>query len=216
MHPAERMPIGVIPEAIGLIIKERSKMRSLSKKTMLQFLLLLTATTLLAAGCAKKPAPATTAAPDSTVSEEMGQDMMHTEGVDQMALGESALDEGAAGGYGVATAAVDALQSIHFEFDQYNLSAKAQELLVSNAAYMQANPDLKIRIEGYCDERGSDEYNLALGQRRALAAKNFLVSLGSDAQRLSVILYGEELPLDPSGTEEAYALNRRAEFKAER
>ncbi len=191
-------------------------MKSLSRKTVLQCVLLLVITTLFAAGCAKKPAATTTAVPDTTVSEEMGQDMMQTEGIDEMALGENAIEEGAAGEYGVATAAVSALQSIHFEFDQYSLSAEAQELLVSNAAYMQTNPDQKIRIEGYCDERGSDEYNLALGQRRALAAKNFLVSLGIDPLRLSVISYGEELPLDPSGTEEAYALNRRAEFKAER
>lgn len=190
-------------------------MKSLSRKTVLQCVLLLAATALLAAGCAKKPVATTTAA-DTTVSEEMGQDMMQTEGVDEMALGESAIEEGAAGEYGVTTAAVEALQSIHFEFDQYSLSAEAQELLVSNAAFMQANPEQSIRIEGYCDERGSDEYNLALGQRRALAAKNFLVSLGIDSARLSVISYGEELPLDPSGTEEAYALNRRAEFKAER
>lgn len=190
-------------------------MKSLSKKAILQWVLLLTATVLLAAGCAKKPAATTTAIPETTVSEDMGQDMMQTEGLDEMALGESTIEEGAAE-FGVATAAVPALQSISFEFDQYTLSAEAQDLLVSNAAYIQANPGQKVRIEGYCDERGSDEYNLALGQRRALAAKNFLVSLGIDSLDLSVISYGEELPLDPSSSEEAYALNRRAEFKVER
>lgn len=189
-------------------------MKSISKKVLLQCVLLLATTILLAAGCAKKPAATTTAVPESTVTQEMGQDMMQTEGLDEMALGESAIEEGA-GEYGVATAAVPALQRINFEFDQYTLSAEAQEMLVSNAAYIQANPGQKIRIEGYCDERGSDEYNLALGQRRALAAKNFLVSLGVDPLVLSVISYGEELPLDPSASEEAYALNRRAEFKAE-
>lgn len=189
-------------------------MKSISKKALLQCVLLLAATILLATGCAKKPAATTTAVPDSTVTQEMGQDMMQTEGLDEMALGESAIEEGA-GEYGVATAAVPALQRINFEFDQYTLSAEAQEMLVSNAAYIQANPGQKIRIEGYCDERGSDEYNLALAQRRALAAKNFLVSLGVDPLVLSVISYGEELPLDPTASEEAYALNRRAEFKAE-
>jgi peptidoglycan-associated lipoprotein len=197
------------------ILKERIKMKFISKKALLQCTLLLAATVLLAAGCAKKPAATTTAIPETTVSEDMGQDMMQTEGMDEMALDESTIEEGTAG-YGVATAAVSALQSISFEFDQYTLSAEAQDVLVSNAAYIQANPGLKIRIEGYCDERGSDEYNLALGQRRALAAKNFLVSLGIDPLLLSVISYGEELPLDPTDSEEAYALNRRAEFKAER
>ncbi len=190
-------------------------MKLFSKNALLQCILLLTATILLATGCAKKPAATTTAVLDSTVSQEMGQDMMQTEGLDEMALDESAIEENAAD-YGVATAVVPALQRINFEFDQYTLSAEAQELLVSNATYIQANPEQKIRIEGYCDERGSDEYNLALGQRRALAAKNFLVSLGVEPLRLSVISYGEELPLDPTAGEEAYALNRRAEFKAER
>ena len=190
-------------------------MKSFSKKALLQCALLLTATILLAAGCAKKPAATTTAIPETTVSEDMGQDMMQTQGLDEMALGESAIDESASE-FGMATAPVEALQSISFEFDQYTLSAAAQDVLVSNAAYIQANPGMNIRIEGYCDERGSDEYNLALGQRRALAAKNYLVSLGIDPQRLSVISYGEELPLDPTASEEAYALNRRAEFKAER
>jgi peptidoglycan-associated lipoprotein len=190
-------------------------MKSISKKAMLQWVLLLAAAILLTVGCAKKPAATTTAVPDTTVTEDMGQDTMQTGGIDEMALGESTIEEGASE-FGVATAAVPALQRISFEFDQYTLSAEAQELLVSNAAYMQANLEQTIRIEGYCDERGSDEYNLALGQRRALAAKNFLVSLGIDPLLLSVISYGEELPLDPSNSEEAYALNRRAEFKVER
>ncbi len=190
-------------------------MKSFFKKTMLQGVLLLSVTLLFAAGCAKKPVATATALPKTTVSEDLGQDMLQTEGVDEMALAESAIEEGNSE-FAVATTAVPALQSISFEFDQYTLSAEAQDVLVSNAAYIQANPGQKIRIEGYCDERGSDEYNLALGQRRALAAKNFLTSLGIDPMVLSVISYGEEMPLDPTASDEAYALNRRAEFKAER
>jgi peptidoglycan-associated lipoprotein len=209
------VPIEVNPFANNQISKEQIKMKCFSKKALLQCVLLLAVTVLFAAGCAKKPAATTTAIPETTVSEDMGQDMMQTEGLDEMALGESAIEEGASE-FGVATSTVPALQSISFEFDQYTLSSEAQDVLVGNAAYLQANPGMKIRIEGYCDERGSDEYNLALGQRRALAAKNFLVSLGIDPQRLAVISYGEELPLDPTASEEAYALNRRAEFKAER
>jgi len=132
-------------------------------------------------------------------------------GLDESALGESAMGEESMGGAAMST--VSALEKIHFDFDQYTLTAEAQAILVNNADYLKANPDQKVRIEGYCDERGSDEYNLALGQRRALAAMNYLVSLGIAPERLSVISYGEEMPLDPSGTEEAYALNRRAEFK---
>jgi peptidoglycan-associated lipoprotein len=187
-------------------------MKAKGKKLVFPMFLILTLICLLSAGCAKKPA-AETAATDEMATEQMDQGMQQPMGVDESALGESSLTEE---GMGEMTGAeATGLERIHFEFDQYNLTPAAQEILVNNANYLKANPGTKVRIEGYCDERGSDEYNLALGQRRALAAKNYLVSLGVPAERLSVISYGEELPLDPSGTEEAYAMNRRAEFKAE-
>ena len=81
---------------------------------------------------------------------------------------------------------------------------------------MQTNSGVQVVIEGHCDERGSDEYNLALGESRALAAKNYLVSLGINENRLSVISYGEEKPAVMGSDEEAWAQNRRAEFKAVR
>ena len=77
---------------------------------------------------------------------------------------------------------------------------------------MKKNSALKVRIEGHCDERGSDEYNLALGERRAKAAMNYLVTLGIADKRLSVISYGKEKPVDPGHDEAAWAKNRRAEF----
>ncbi len=180
------------------------------KSLVLPMFLLLVLT--LVAGCAKKPAATTTATDETMTTEQMGQDT-------QAGFGENGLSESAIGDDSMSGASsaeeVQALERVHFNFDQYNLTAEAQSKLVGNANYMKENPDVKVRIEGYCDERGSDEYNLALGQRRALAAKNYLVSLGVAPERLSVISYGEELPLDPSGTEEAYAMNRRAEFKVE-
>ncbi|MBW2451059.1 MAG: peptidoglycan-associated lipoprotein Pal [Deltaproteobacteria bacterium] len=109
---------------------------------------------------------------------------------------------------------VAGLQRIHFDFDQFTLSDEARDTLTQNANYLKANSSIQVVIEGHCDERGSDEYNLALGESRALAAKQYLISLGISPQRLSVISYGEEKPLDPRTTEEAWALNRRAEFKA--
>jgi peptidoglycan-associated lipoprotein len=96
------------------------------------------------------------------------------------------------------------------------LTDEAKAILVSNAGLLSAAPGVNIQIEGHCDERGSDEYNLALGEKRALATKNFLVSLGIADSRMSVISYGEEMPLDASGTKEAWAENRRAEFKIKR
>lgn len=108
------------------------------------------------------------------------------------------------------------MKNIYFDFDQFTLSAEARNVLADNAKYLQANSGVQIVIEGHCDERGSDEYNLALGESRALAAKDYLVSLGVSAKRLSVISYGEEKPAVRGATEDAWAKNRRAEFKAVR
>ena len=91
---------------------------------------------------------------------------------------------------------------------------KPARILGENAKYLNAMSNVQVVIEGHCDERGSDEYNLALGESRALAAKSYLVSLGISAKRLSVISYGEEKPLVTGSGEEAWAQNRRAEFKA--
>jgi peptidoglycan-associated lipoprotein len=107
-----------------------------------------------------------------------------------------------------------AMENIYFDFDQFTLSAEARKTLADNAEYLKANSGTQVVIEGHCDERGSDEYNLALGESRALAAKNYLVSLGISAKQLSVISYGEEKPAAMGSNEEAWAKNRRAEFKA--
>ncbi len=106
------------------------------------------------------------------------------------------------------------MENVYFDFDQFTLSADARKVLGDNAKYLQANSGVQVVIEGHCDERGSDEYNLALGESRALAAKEYLVSLGISAKRLSVISYGEEKPAAKGTTEAAWAKNRRAEFKA--
>jgi peptidoglycan-associated lipoprotein len=102
---------------------------------------------------------------------------------------------------------------IHFDFDKANIRSEDAAVLDQKMAILQANPALRIRISGHCDERGSDEYNLALGNRRATAAKQYLVSHGIDASRIETVSYGEERPLDPGHTEEAWAKNRRDEFE---
>lgn len=105
------------------------------------------------------------------------------------------------------------LQNVYFDFDKYDLTSQALQTLAENARVLKAYPDARIVIEGHCDERGTVEYNLALGDKRAKAAKDYLVSLGVDASQISTISYGKEQPLDPSHTEEAWARNRRAEFE---
>lgn len=101
---------------------------------------------------------------------------------------------------------------IYFGFDDYTLSPEAQATLTAMAEALKANKSAVIQIEGHCDERGTVEYNLALGERRAQSVKNFLGQLGVEAARLSTISYGEEKPVVQGHTEEAWAKNRRAEF----
>ncbi len=108
------------------------------------------------------------------------------------------------------------LKDIHFEFDRSDLTASAQTILKANADYLAANPSVTAQIEGHCDERGTNEYNMALGNRRATSAHKYLRGLGIDAKRLSTVSYGEELPLDMGHNEAAWARNRRAHFKMEK
>jgi peptidoglycan-associated lipoprotein len=103
-------------------------------------------------------------------------------------------------------------EDIHFEFDSSILTPEAQLILKKKAEWLQNNPESMSTIEGHCDERGTSEYNLALGDRRATSAKNFLVDLGISASRLTTISYGEERPVDPGKSEDAWAKNRRCHF----
>jgi len=104
------------------------------------------------------------------------------------------------------------LKDIHFDFDKYAIRPGDAEILKANAAVLVKNPNVKIQIEGHCDERGTGEYNLALGERRANSTKNYLSSLGISAARISTISYGKERPLNPGHDEEAWAKNRRSHF----
>ena len=103
-------------------------------------------------------------------------------------------------------------EDILFEFDSASLSVEAQEILRAKAEWLRENPRVRVMIEGHCDERGTNEYNLALGDRRAFSAKSFLVDLGIADSRLTTISYGEERPIDSRSTEDAWAQNRRAHF----
>lgn len=104
------------------------------------------------------------------------------------------------------------MEDIFFEFDSYVILPEAQDILSNKAEWLQNNADVSVTIEGHCDERGTIEYNLALGDRRAQSAKDFLVNLGISKSRLHTISYGEERPLDPGSNEDAWAKNRRAHF----
>jgi peptidoglycan-associated lipoprotein len=111
-----------------------------------------------------------------------------------------------------APAPIVALNDINFDFDKYNIRANDAETLKKNYEWMMANSGKKIKIEGNCDERGTVEYNLVLGQKRADATKNFLVNLGADGKLIGTVSYGKEKPLCTEHNEACWAKNRRAHF----
>ena len=104
------------------------------------------------------------------------------------------------------------LRDVNFDFDRYDLSTGARDILKSHAAWLKANSLARVQIEGHCDERGTGEYNLALGAKRAESVKRYLIDLGISASTLSTISYGEELPLCKEQNEACWAKNRRAHF----
>ena len=102
------------------------------------------------------------------------------------------------------------IRDAFFAFDAATLDAAAQEALRQSASWIREHPEFALRIEGHCDERGTEQYNLALGDRRANAARDFLVTLGLSGARVETVSYGEERPFETGSTEEAWAQNRRA------
>ena len=108
--------------------------------------------------------------------------------------------------------AVAALKDVFFEFDKYDIRGEDAKTLDANATWLKANAENLVLIEGHCDERGTNEYNLALGERRAKAAMNYLVSQGVQANRITIISYGEERPLCNEKNESCWSKNRRAHF----
>ena len=153
---------------------------------------------VLIAGCAKEPVVEPI---DAEILNETVQKEQTSQNVDDADI----LDN---------TTVTDVeLERVYFSFDQFTLTNKARIILNANAIILKSSPTLKVSIEGHCDSRGSDEYNLALGERRAQVVKSYLVSLGVASDRLETISYGEELPADSALTKTAWAMNRRTEFK---
>lgn len=107
---------------------------------------------------------------------------------------------------------IEGLKTVHFDYDKSTLSADAKKTIQSNIEWMKKNTGAKVQIEGHCDSRGSIEYNVALGERRANSVKDYMISLGISANRLATISYGEEKPLVSGESEAAWKKNRRANF----
>ena len=104
-------------------------------------------------------------------------------------------------------------ENIHFDFDKYDLKPKAMMILDEKAAFLREHPEVRVLVEGHCDDRGTNEYNLALGDRRANSAKNYLVRSGVAESRITTISYGEEQPLCMEQAESCWWKNRRAQFQ---
>jgi peptidoglycan-associated lipoprotein len=169
-------------------------------------------------GCRKKtpanpePAVDTTATlrPPSPGLTDAERERMRA---DSVRLAEEAAERDRRAGEAAVAVARDALTDIvFFEYDSDEITPTAEQKLERKAAVLRANPGVRIRVEGHCDQRGSTEYNLALGQRRAEAVRAYLVNLGIDGARLSTLSYGKERPLVEGEDEDAFARNRRAEF----
>ncbi|MGH7825339.1 MAG: peptidoglycan-associated lipoprotein Pal [Candidatus Binatia bacterium] len=115
-------------------------------------------------------------------------------------------------GESTATPASSPIKDVNFHFDSYELMSDAREVLKLNANWLKANPSVRVQIEGHCDERGTVEYNLALGAKRARTVKDYLINLGIAVDRMSDISYGEEIPVCKEPTEACWEKNRRARF----
>jgi peptidoglycan-associated lipoprotein len=170
---------------------------------------------LFTVSCAKKTVKADTALTqqaedDAAAAAAAAEKARQEELARQRALEEQSLKEEAARKLAARNMFLN--EDIYFEFDSAALLAEAQAILEKKAEWLRNNSDVTATIEGHCDERGTNEYNLALGDRRAASAKTFLMDLGIAGARLNCISYGEERPLDPGHNEEAWAKNRRGHF----
>jgi peptidoglycan-associated lipoprotein len=174
-------------------------------------LLMLLSATAFAVACGGKSAPEEPAPQPEPAAEPAPAPAPADDSAERERLEKERLAREAAEKARAVTADLAAM--INFDYDQAVVRQADQATLDRKAAIMAANPGLKIRIAGHADERGSDEYNLALGNRRAAAAKRYLENKGVDASRIDVVSYGEERPLNPGNDETAYAQNRRDEFE---
>jgi peptidoglycan-associated lipoprotein len=176
-------------------------------------------------GCAKHPATMSTAAPAPTVTT--GVSSPPTSGAESTQLTahpDTSRPGGDRGGAAVSGArpapsefaAVRDLVDVHFDFDKYVIRPRDAEILDANARWLRANKDAQVLIEGHCDERGTEEYNLSLGDRRAKAAVDYLVAQGIAPARLVTISYGKERPQCAEHNEACWAKNRRAHFLVKR
>lgn len=173
--------------------------------SLFRFLVSIAVVIIFTTACAQQASMRPTESPPETTSASEGAD-------ERMSVDEYMAKERERLAREGEMMAESALQTIHFDFDRSFIRDDSKTTLRQNAEWLKTHSDVVIQIEGHCDERGTNQYNLALGQRRADSTKNYLVSLGINGDRILTITYGEEKPVDPANNETAWSKNRRAEF----
>ena len=182
------------------------------KKTGCRVLMLMLVTGLLFAipACQKKQISS-----DPSAASNSGAGMggaAARKGIGEQDLGGAAGRPGAGGAIGASERSSFENEDIFYGYDSSSLTTQAQDVLRKKAAFLKANTNVRVTIEGHCDERGTEDYNLALGEKRAKSAYDYLVSLGIPAERMKTISYGKSQPIDPGKDEASWQQNRRAQF----
>jgi peptidoglycan-associated lipoprotein len=170
---------------------------------------LITMAVFFVAGCSTAKAPSEL---QSQKSPSQQKPEASTKRLAKAPVSQSSSLEQRQQGKPVGTAPSSPLKDVYFDFDRYDLRADARDTLKANAAWLKQNPSSSVEIEGHCDDRGTAEYNLALGAKRAQSAKDYLTTLGIPAQRISTISYGEEIPVCRQDNDECWQKNRHDRF----
>jgi len=181
--------------------------------SLIGFFIVLAFSLSMFTGCAEKKA----VVKEGTAVDQAAKDAAAKAEADRLARERAEREAAAKAGKegiakGEAATAEDVVKDIYFDFDKSNIRPDAREVLKTNADWFLKNSNVAITVEGHCDERGTAEYNMALGQRRAQEAKKYLVNLGVDGSAIKTISYGKERPIDDGHDEEAWAKNRRDHF----
>ncbi len=180
-----------------------------------RFVVPVLAASLLVAACKKQvpPPPPPKGPTAAEIAQQRADSIAKARAAEEAAAAAEAKKEAAAAhAQAVAEAKQTLSEMVHFDFDKATIRPDAEAILKQKVAVLQASPDVHLRIDGYCDERGSTEYNIALGERRAEAVKDFLTGYGLDSTRFTVYSYGKADPINPAHDEAAWAMNRRDQF----
>lgn len=179
-------------------VKRKDSMQTQHMKLAVTFL--ISCSLVVAAGCSRNKNIAMQPKPAVSAPEKMEAPVAKSTSAPQRIEEKRSVDENVS------------FRTVYFDFDKSDIRDDQRSILTANAEIMSKNTNVKVRIEGHCDERGTNAYNIALGERRAAAVRDFLASYGVEGSRITTVSYGEERPVDSGHSESAWAKNRRCEF----